>query len=149
MDRQETNFLAGIEERFGKADLEADQYSALALAYIGDGVFDLIVRSIILNHGNGRVKNFHRKASSIVKAETQAKLVKSNEEELTEKENRIFHHGRNAKSPTSAKNASIVDSRSATGFEALMGYLYLNHEMDRALELVQMGFERTGISFEK
>ena len=146
--RQEVNFLEGIQKRFGDAKLEAGQYSALALAYIGDGVYDLIVRSILLNHGNGRVKNFHKKASSIVKAESQAKLIKSIMDELTEQENTIFHHGRNAKSTTSAKNASIVDYRNATGFEALLGYLYLNHEFDRALELIQSGFEKTGITFE-
>ena len=80
--------------------------------------------------------------SSIVKAESQARLV-AIEPDLTEEENRVFHHGRNAKSGTSAKNASIIDYRIATGFEALIGYLYLKEQMPRVIELIALGLERT------
>lgn len=137
------NFLEGVQKYFGDSKVKPEQYSALGLAYIGDGVFDLIIRTIVLDMGNGKVKNFHRITSSIVKAESQAKITKAILDELTEEENAIYKHGRNAKSSTSAKNASIVDYRIATGFEALIGYLYLNNRLERALELIKMGLERT------
>ena len=138
------DFLSGIEKYFGEMKLRPEQYSALGLAYIGDDVYDLIIRTIVLELGNGRVKNFHKIASGVVKAESQAKLAKEILSLLTEDELAIYRHGRNAKSATSAKNASIADYRVATGLEALMGYLYLRHDMERLLFLVRTGLDRTG-----
>lgn len=138
------DFFEQIEEYFGKSKRKPEQYSALGLAYIGDGVYDLIIRTIVIDLGNSKVSQFHRMTSSIVKAESQSKLMKAILEDLNEEEEAIFRHGRNAKSATSAKNASIIDYRVATGFEALLGYLYLQHNMDRALELVKKGLEKTG-----
>jgi len=139
------DFLSDVEKYFGTSKLRPEQYSALGLAYIGDGVYDLIIRTIVIELGNGKVKNFHRLTSGIVKAESQAKLVKEILELFSEDELAVYRHGRNAKSATSAKNASINDYRVATGFEALLGYLYLRHEMDRALSLVKTGLERTDL----
>lgn len=139
------DFLTDVEKYFGGSKLKPEQYSALGLAYIGDGVYDLIIRTIVIELGNGKVKNFHRLTSGVVKAESQAKLVKEILELLSEDELAVYRHGRNAKSATSAKNASIADYRVATGFEALLGYLYLKHEMDRALSLVKTGLERTNL----
>ena len=139
-NKTEKNFLQSVQDTFGKGP---SQYSALGLAYIGDGVYDLIIRTIVLDLGNGKVKNFHRMTSNIVKAESQAKVVNAILDSLTDEEMAIFKHGRNAKSATSAKNASITDYRIATGFEALIGYLYLSHEMDRAMELVKEGLTKT------
>ena len=138
------SILDGVQKYFGVSKVKPQQYSALALAYIGDDVFDLIVRTIILDLGNGKVKDFHRLTSSIVKAGSQAKIIKEVMDELTEEEQAVFRHGRNAKSPTSAKNASIVDYRVATGFEALIGYLYLDHQLERALDITKKGMERAG-----
>ena len=135
------NFLDEVQQYFGKSKAEPGQYSALVLAYIGDGVFDLIIRTIILGNGNGKVKDFHRIASGIVKAPAQAEIIKSVLEELTEEEMSVYKHGRNAKSATSAKNSSIIDYRIA----ALVGYLYLSHKLNRVLELVKLGMERTGL----
>lgn len=149
MDLNEINFLEGVQKYFGDSKIKPKQYSALGLAYIGDGVFDLIIRTIILDMGNGKVKDFHRATSNIVKAQSQAQIIKAVLDELTEEERAIFRHGRNAKSATSAKNASIVDYRVATGFEALIGYLYLNHELERALELVSTGLNKTGLMPQK
>ena len=138
-NKTEKTFLQSVQDTFGKGKLKPSQYSALGLAYIGDGVYDLIV----LDLGNGKVKNFHRMTSNIVKAESQAKVVNAILDSLTDEEMAIFKHGRNAKSATSAKNASITDYRIATGFEALIGHLYLSHEMDRAMELVKEGLTKT------
>ena len=142
-NKTEKKFLQSVQDTFGKGKLKPSQYSALGLAYIGDGVYDLIIRTIVLDLGNGKVKNFHRMTSNIVKAESQAKVVNAILDSLTDEEMAIFKHGRNAKSATSAKNASITDYRIATGFEALIGYLYLSHEMDRAMELVKEGLTKT------
>lgn len=143
----EIGFQEEIYRQFGESKLKPEQYSALGLAYIGDAVYDLIIRTLVLRKGNYSVKAFHKMTSSIVKAEAQARLVEAIEPDLTEEENRIFHHGRNAKSGTSAKNASIIDYRIATGFEALIGYLYLKEQMPRVIELIAMGLERTGQYF--
>lgn len=142
-NKTEKNFLQSVQDTFGKGKLKPSQYSALGLAYIGDGVYDLIIRTIVLDLGNGKVKNFHRMTSNIVKAESQAKVVNAILDSLTDEEMAIFKHGRNAKTATSAKNASITDYRIATGFEALIGYLYLSHEMDRAMEIVKEGLTKT------
>lgn len=138
------SFLDKIHEYFGESKVKPEQYSSVVLAYIGDGVFDLVIRTIILDLGNGKVKDFHRNTSNIVKAQSQAKIVKSVLEELTDEEMTVYRRGRNAKPATSAKNASIADYRVATGFEALIGYLYLNNGLDRALEIIKLGMKRAG-----
>ena len=138
------DLLGNIETKFNISLLEPEQYSSLGLAYIGDAVYDMIIRTLVLGAGNGKVKIFHKMTSSIVKAEAQAKLVKEILPELSEEETAVFKRGRNAKSATSAKNASIADYRAATGFEALLGYLYLKKNMDRGMELVKSGLEKTG-----
>lgn len=127
-----------------KPDLR--QYSGLALAYIGDGIYDLVIRTLFVEKGNAPVNTFHKKTSKIVKAETQAQLVHAIEGEFSEEELSIYKRGRNAKSFTSAKNASVMDYRVATGFEALIGYLYLDNQMERILELIKLGLEKIGES---
>ena len=138
------DFFGEIEEKFGMSKRMPEQYSALGLAYIGDGVYDLIIRTIVVDLGNKRVNLFHQMTTGIVKAESQAKLMREIMEDLTPEEETVFRHGRNAKSSSSAKNASITDYRIATGFEALVGYLYLKHNMARILELVKIGLEKSG-----
>ncbi len=145
MDNELSNdFLELIEENFGVMREDSNGYSALGLAYIGDAVYDMIIRTLVLGLGNGRVKNFHKITSSIVKAESQAILAKEILGELTEEELHVFKRGRNAKSATSAKNASIGDYRIATGLEALLGHLYLNRKMGRAVEIIHYGLKKTG-----
>ena len=118
-------------------------YSPLTLAYIGDAVYEIVIRTIIVTKdGNSQVNKLHKRSSNLVKAETQSKIIKLIMEELTDDEIRIYKRGRNAKSFTSAKNASIGDYRTATGFEALMGYLYMSGKTERMLELVKNGLEK-------
>jgi ribonuclease-3 family protein len=78
-----------------------------------------------------------------VKAERQSEIIQELLPELTEEEEQIYKRGRNAKSYSAAKNASVGDYRRATGFEALMGYLYLTEQEDRMLELIKKGIELT------
>jgi ribonuclease-3 family protein len=114
------------------------QLSPLVLAYIGDCVYDLVIKTYLLDKkGNMPVNKLNRMASNLVKAQTQSELIGIIEDRLTEDELAVYKRGRNAKSYTSAKNASIGDYRRATGFEALVGYLYLDRQYARMVELVR------------
>ena len=119
-------------------------YSPLALAYMGDAVYEVLVRTRVMNRGSMQVNKMHKKSASLVKAEAQAWIIQALQEELTEEETAVYKRGRNAHSASSAKNASIRDYRMATGFEALVGYLYLTGQYERLLKLVHDGLERIG-----
>lgn len=106
----------------------------LQLAYIGDAVYELMVRTKILSRGRS-VNKMHKTSTGYVKAESQARIVKELDDFFTDKEKQVIRRGRNAKSNTSPKNADIMDYRLATGFEALIGHLYLNEEYDRLGEV--------------
>ena len=136
---------AFIRERFNIKKQDIRTYSPLTLAYIGDGVFDLIIRTVVVDKGNTSPNELHRHTSSIVKAHTQALMAEALMEELTEEEHDVYRRGRNAKSFTTAKNATVADYRKATGFEALMGYLYLEDRFDRAVYLSRRAFDLLGI----
>lgn len=128
---------------FGLERQELNTYSPLTLAYIGDGIYEIVIRTMVVTkEGNEQVNKLHKKSSNLVKAETQAKIIKFIMEDLTEEEMRIYKRGRNAKSFTSAKNASMTDYRMATGFEALIGYLYMSGEMDRIHMLIKSGLAK-------
>lgn len=131
-----------IKDIFAIADVDIRTYSPLTLAYIGDGIFDVVIRSIVVGRGNTPVNQLHHKTSHIVKAHSQAMMAEVLLDEMTDTEKNIYRRGRNAKSHTMAKNATVMDYRSATGFEALMGYLYLTDAMDRILELVSIALDR-------
>lgn len=130
-----------IREQFQLHDVDIRSYSPLTLAYIGDGIFDLVIRTVVVGKGNTRASQLHRRTSRIVKAQTQARMIERLESELTEEEAEIYRRGRNAKSPTMAKNATMADYRRATGFEALMGYLYLTDRFPRVVELTRKAAE--------
>ena len=134
----ETN-LRQLKELFHLEDQDLRSYSPLTLAYIGDGVYELIIRTILVKKGNCPVNRLHKKASSLVKAGAQSAIMEVIEEELTPEELSVYRRGRNAHSPTMAKHATMADYRRATGFEALMGYLYLKEDYTRMLTLVRMG----------
>lgn len=136
-----------IKTAFEIGEVDVRTYSPLTLAYIGDGIFDLIIRSVVVGKGNTKAATLHKRTSKIVKAETQAKLVEAIMDMLTEEEHDVFKRGRNAKSFTMAKNASMSDYRKATGFEALAGYLYVTDHFDRLVELTKEGLKRLDIAF--
>ena len=131
------NLTSDIWDVLGLKSVSPRQLSLLVLAYIGDSIFDLVVKTKIVTAGNTQVNKMNRAASSIVKAESQSKMIGYLEDKLTEEEGSVYKRGRNAKSYTSAKNASISDYRRATGFEALMGYLYLSGQYERMCELIK------------
>lgn len=133
-----------FKEAMKLKEVEAREYSPLALAYLGDAVYELAIRTFVMNHGNTQVNKMHKKTAGLVKAEAQANFYKVLEEELTEEEKAVYRRGRNAKSVTMPKHATMKDYRMATGFEALMGYLYLTEQMERMAELLGHGLKKLG-----
>lgn len=129
-------------EQFGLGETDLRTYSPLTLAYIGDAIYDLIIRTLIVERGNSQPNRLHKRASTLVKASAQAEMIERLLPVLTEEEMSIYKRGRNAKSYTMAKNATMLDYRKATGFEALMGYLYLKGELERMIDLIKTGLNK-------
>lgn len=122
-------------------DVDLANYSPLTFAYIGDAIYEIVIRTIVVAHSNSQVNKLHKRTSNLVKAPTQAKMIQLLMDELNETEMAIYKRGRNAKSVSMAKNATMSEYRTATGFEALMGYLYLSKQSDRMLELIKKGIQ--------
>lgn len=141
---EKQDFMALMGAALQLQEVDVRTYSPLVLAYIGDAVYELAVRSLVVNHGSMQVNKMHKKSASLVKAETQANLIKVLEEQLTEEEHAAYKRGRNARSASVAKHATMIDYRMATGFEALVGYLYLEGRYDRLFALIHEGLEKIG-----
>lgn len=140
------NLLQEIHNNFPTEKKDIRSYSPLKLAYLGDAVFEIIIRTLITEHTEGPVKNLHKQTSTLVNAGAQAKLAAAMQELLTEEEQSAFRHGRNAKASSVAKHADIHDYRNATGLEALFGYLYLTGRSERAVELLKHAFKQLDIT---
>ena len=136
------DILDFIEKREKIEIKEIETYAPLTLAYIGDAVYELIIRTLIVAKGNKQVNKLHKESSFLVKASTQADMIGNIKEMLTEEEEVIFKRGRNAKSFSKAKNATMSEYRQATGFEALIGYLYLSKKSDRMIEIINYGLDK-------
>lgn len=134
-------FDSYMQEIFQMKEVDPGTYSPLTLAYIGDSIYDLVIKSLVVNEGNKQVQKLHKATSTLVQASAQSKMMRRMQEHLTEEEHAVFKRGRNAKSVSPAKNQSITDYRRATGFEALMGYLYLKKEWKRMLDLIKIGLK--------
>ncbi len=134
-----------LKELFHLEDRDLRSYSPLTLAYIGDGIYELIIRTILVKRGNRPVNQLHKQASSLVKAAAQSAMMETLEPLLTEEEKSVYKRGRNAHSPTMAKHATMADYRRATGFEALLGYLYLKEDFARLVELVRAGIREENL----
>ena len=142
MDKSiEWQFDSYMQEIFQMQEVDVKTYSPLALAYIGDCVFDLVIKSLVISQGNKQVQKLHKETSQIVQAASQSKMMRVIQEHLTEEEHAVYKRGRNSKTVTPAKNQSVTDYRRATGFESLIGYLYLQKEWKRMLELIKMGLK--------
>ncbi|MCP3356239.1 Mini-ribonuclease 3 [Clostridioides difficile] len=116
--------------------------SPLVLAYLGDTVYETYIREYLIRQNTQRkVNDLHKLAIKYVKAKAQATIIHEIEIELTEEESKIYKRGRNHKSNTSPKNADIIDYKHATGFEALVGYLYLNNEIERLQYIINKGIK--------
>ncbi len=139
------SILSAIKKQFDCKEVDVRTYSPLTLAYIGDAIYDLVIRTIVVERGNQSANNLHKKTVKYVNARVQAQMIDALEETLSEEEKAVYHRGRNAKSYTSAKNATIIEYRKATGFEALLGYWYLKGETTRILTLIQTALQQIGM----
>lgn len=137
----EWQFTDCMEEIFHLEDVNIQEYSPLTLAYIGDSIYDLIIKTLVLNEGNKPVQKLHKETSGYVQASAQSKMMRILQGILTEEEHGVYKRGRNSKTVSPAKNQSVTDYRRATGFEALMGYLYLKKDWERMLTLVKIGLD--------
>ena len=146
MEHIEKPILLTVNEIFNSKEVRPNEYSPLALAFIGDSVFDLVIKSVIVEKANCQVNKLQNKTSKIVRATTQALIVDALKDELSEEEANIYRRGRNAKPYTKAKNASYSEYCKATGLEALVGYLYLKGETKRLIALIKTGLENAEIT---
>jgi len=120
---------------------DVGNYSPLVLAYVGDAIFELYIRTLLVSKGNAPVNKLHRESVSFVKAKSQSDTIHMLLDRLTDEERDIVRRGRNAKSGTVPKNADITDYKYATGFETLLGYLFLKEDYTRLLELLKASVE--------
>ena len=139
------DFLEYYKKSMGLEPVDVRTYSPLVLAYIGDAVYELMIRSKVINHGSMQVNKMHKHSAALVKASAQAQRIKALQEELTEEELAAYKRGRNAKSATMAKHATMIDYRMATGLEALVGWLFLTEQYARLVELVSRGLVKAGL----
>lgn len=141
-----TCFPSYLNENLKLNQVDLRTLSPLALAYIGDGIYEILIRTKVISRGSTQVNNMHKKGASLVKAGTQAEIIQKLLEArlLTQEEETVYKRGRNAKSVTMAKHATMAEYRKATGFEALCGYLYLSGQMERLSWLVGKGLMEIG-----
>ena len=126
---------------------DLNTFSPLVLAYVGDAVYELFIRTLLVSHGNAPVNKLHKQSISFVKAKAQSDTIHKLMEVLTPDEQDVVRRGRNAKSGTIPKNADVTEYKYATGFETLLGYLYIKEDYTRLLELLKLSAElsRSGI----
>ncbi|MCD8023513.1 MAG: ribonuclease III [Lachnospiraceae bacterium] len=139
------DFTRSLDTRFDLPSKDWSQYAPLTLAYIGDAAYELIIRTIFVKRADMQVQKLHRKVTHCVSAKAQAQMIEALLPELTEEEKAIYRRGRNSKPYTKAKNATMQEYLEATGFEAVMGYLYLEGQYERMNELVAKGLEVLGL----
>lgn len=130
-----------IHAAFGTEAADIKTYSPLTFAYIGDAVFEIIIRTLIVEQGQRAANTLHKHTTKIVCAQTQAKMIEAVYGELTEEEQNIYRRGKNTKINSPAKNASLADYRKATGFEALCGYLFLKDDTSRIVAIIKKALE--------
>lgn len=136
---QGVDFLQSILEQFELPQADAKQYSPLTLAYIGDSIFDAVVKTVVVESANCPANFLQKKTTKYVKAVAQAEMIEGLLPRLSEEEQSIYRRGKNAKPYNKAKNATYFTYLKATGFEALVGYLYLQGRPERAIELIRLG----------
>lgn len=119
---------------------DVHELSSLSLAFVGDSVYEMFIRTKILSSGNRPARELHKIAVGYVKAEAQSRAVLSILDGLTEEETDIYKRGRNTNIHTVPKHADIKDYRQATGLEALVGYLYITGQQERLIEILELAF---------
>ncbi|HOV25270.1 MAG TPA: Mini-ribonuclease 3 [Pseudobacteroides sp.] len=131
-------FIENILKDNNVSHKDVSQYSPLVLAYIGDSVYEVFIRTLLVSKGNAPVYKLHKQSVAFVKAKAQSDIIHNIMDNLTEDEREIVRRGRNAKSGTIPKNADVTEYKYATGFETLLGYLYLRKDFERLTEVLKM-----------
>lgn len=131
-----------IIDYFEGKEVDIKTYSPLTFAYIGDDVFDLVIRTIVVNKGNTSPNKLHNMVIRYVSAKAQAKMYDAINPLLNDEEQDVLRRGRNSKPHTKAKNASSADYMKATALETLIGFLYLRDDMERIFELIKIGINK-------
>jgi len=128
--------LVSDDIEFKEKDINA--YSPLVLAYLGDVVYEVYIRTLLVSEGNTTVHKLHKRSIDFVKAKAQSDILHNIIDGLTREEQDIVRRGRNAKSGTIPKNANVTEYKHATAFEALIGYLYLKKDFNRLMQILKM-----------
>ncbi len=134
-----------ILSAFPRSPVDIRTYSPMAFAFLGDAVYSLIIRTMVVSKGNRQAEKLHNETSLLVRAQTQAAIGESIQDLLTEEERSIYKRGKNANTAHHTRSASYEDYQKATGLESLCGYLYLLDRTDRMLDLLREGMDRTGV----
>lgn len=138
----QSEFLENLSKEISFSEKELYELSPLVLAYIGDSVYETIIRTyIVKNNGKLSVNMLNRQAIEFVKAHAQSDIIHDMMDSLSEDEQDIVRRGRNSKSGTIPKNANLTDYKYATGFEALIGYVYLKKDFKRLSKIFEMALE--------
>lgn len=132
------DFFDNVLNEFNINPCSVNQYSPLVLAYIGDAVYELFIRTLLVCEGNAPVNKLHKRSISYVKAKAQSNIIHGLMNLLTQEEQDVVRRGRNAKSGTIPKNADVTEYKYATGFESLVGYLYLKGDSKRLIEILKL-----------
>lgn len=129
-----------MEEIFkiDRPEEEINLLSPLTWAYVGDSVFELYIRTHLVNKTNLKPHKLHIEAINYVKAKAQAEFLKKIEEILTDEEKEIVRRGRNAQNHHLPKNSNVQEYMHATAFEALIGFLYLTKKYERLEEILKL-----------
>ena len=130
MSNKDYNITLNRESVFSPHEVSS-KYSPLALAYIGDSIFDLYIKTFFVLDSNMQPEKYHKKVSSIVSANSQSAFVDFYYENMNEEEQAVYRRARNSSPHTKAKNATLENYLKATGFEAVLGYLYLSGQDER------------------
>ncbi|MCD8398958.1 MAG: ribonuclease III [Lachnospiraceae bacterium] len=139
--RTEQNLTQILDTTFVLPSKDWKQYAPLTLAYIGDAAYELLIRTILVKREDTQTQKLHQRVTRCVSAKAQAQMIAALLPDLSEEEASIYRRGRNSKPYTKAKNATMTEYLEATGFEALMGYLYLDGQFSRMTELAAKGLD--------
>ena len=132
------NFFASVLDQINITESALTQYNPLVLAYVGDAVYEVFIRTLLVSKGNMSVHKLHKNSINYVKAKAQSDIIHRIMELLTQEEMDIVRRGRNAKSGTIPKNADVTEYKYATGFESLIGYLYLKKDFNRLIQILNI-----------
>ena len=141
LKKTDLDLFSAVKRRFDLPDADIRTYSPLTLAYIGDGIYEVIIRSAVSGSGGLNAAQMNKRAGALVRAQAQSEMMKHIRPLLSREEDDYYRRGRNAHPHTRARHATRADYMRATGFETLMGYLYLTGRTERMLELIKTGMD--------